>query len=1459
MKKYLIAFLLSLSCACAVTAVGCGKSKGNNSDESSASEMPAGSVSVHFVEGEGYTFESEVKNGSTVESGSSVTFTVDVSAFYTGSPVVYINDLAIAPVSGTTYSVVANEDLQIRVTGIKKDVSQMPGSGAMTDPFLVTKPVDLLYIAEQVNAGVYRYVTGAYLLAADIDCKGGELEVIGNLATENSYFSGCFVCTYDENGAYDYKISNFVINSEDTNYVGLFGAVYANAAVESSGLFHSIVLDNFTINAGLNESQKDSKSLSVGSLVGYGVGTTIFTCSATNGTINLLADESYFSFAGGLIGYQQGYYASDYGTHFSSEIAFSHTDVDVNVLSGMALAAGGISGYMSTNYPFASAAIVHHSYSHGDVSGALYSGGVAGYLGQYTAISTSYSTGEIVAKSEQSVSNPLASSDEYCYSYAGGLVGFAENDTAITECFTDSKTYAYAASGKAYATANPLVGGGREEGYSSVSSNAYSIQNCITNPDLNDIDYITEKIGWPTYDWIFNMGQYPVFNFTDETPEVHLYLNIHYVAKDGEGNFVPVKVDGKEVNEIEYFSNLGQSGMYSTFGEWLFSSSGIPRFDASDDGKRSYGYFFDADCTQRIPYGYFPTLTTDIYFAFADPTPILGTYYVYNDENTNVTTLTLRADGIASHSDGATEQLSNYFFDGERLYIESARLSRFYLGAVDYDANAAETDTSKVYDAYFDLYRYSYYDFVAELTEDGLAAYDGVYFTKDAPLYLSKEVLRGEYYTKDNNQVRYFSFYGKSAMVETVTNGESDKVVYDVVTINGEEIALSQSNGNASLTIKKSDLEAYDAFKGTWTKSASSGKQFVFDGIGNFQYLDVVYERGYYTYTELLKDSFQGTYEAHGNGIRFTMNGVTYTAEFDANGALQIVTDKTSHAYYRSQSYVGVWSNTTFALELLGIGENGVGKAAVIYADGSAYELVYEASETKDYVALYYADDTYVKNAFFGYFTYDLTTNTLTATLQDGTQASGYSTLSLFLTDDYNGEWICNADELMGVEFEFNGFGLYGHLHLGYEGTLIVIDGDTRTELTYTLDSSLQGKFAYNGKMYYMSYDEDLKVVVLEGGDEFQRKDGFNSVDYMDAQGNSYVFDGKSALDIGGKITVTNDDGETTYGYKVNGDRFDVTDPTTSKVIGSLVKEDNHYALTVNDKKSELYIRNPFIGEWAVSGEFAKLVISYTDLNGVIQGSFHGVETEITYADADTLTFRYKDLDANEPRVYYARMYDENTILLAQNYDFSDYQVCSQANVLFGSWSLTTTDQFGRNTTTTISFDGISSIYAQGIATLVQTQLIGNDSHTTTTNYYYLVKENGIVMWTQEPDGSNKTLYYKLEIVDKATANAYVQGDRAILRTQVDGLYLTVAKDANGTEYVFDGGYKDGKGSQPATPGKLLVNNEAVYSYLIKVYNGNSTVTLELVDLATNKKYSATLNYADPANATLTIGEEITE
>ena len=1428
MKKFLTAFLAVCACSFAATAVACAKPASGTSENSSSVELGE-SRTVTFESGEGFTFaNANVSSGGAIPEGSTLTFEIELGGFYTGSPIAYVNDLPVAPNADGVYSIaVEGEDLTIRVEGVRKDISNMAGSGTMDDAFLVTKPIDLLYIAQQVNSGNAAYSAGSYILANDIDCKGEELDVIGDYSTENAIFSGCFSCVTDPDTGemVRHTISNFTINSEDSGYVGLFGAVFADMTVTSSGLFYGIRLDDFTINAGVSELTTDSKTVSCGSLIGYGVGVNLYLCDATNGEINLNADQSYFSFAGGLIGYQQAFYEPTYDAYFPSEIAYATVDTDVNVLGGMALYAGGIAGYLATNYPLGATASIHNAYALGNVNGALRSGGIAGGMGQYTVVSNCYATGEISARTDSPIDDPISTSDEYSYSYAGGLVGFAENDSIAHDSFFNGNVSAYAISGEKYALADFAIGGGYEAGYMSVDSQKYLAIDCLENVDLKNDAYLTDTLGWQTYDWVFTPNALPEINYGTADGVVTMALTLAYVAPNSAEEILVNGVSSLSQNYID--TSMQSNNSYAPMGTF-FANGSLDLYYEADNGYLSYGYFFDEACTKRVPYSYLPMKNVTLYIGFADPAPVLGTYYFTPENSTAELKITFAANGIATYSDGATEQEANYSFDGETILLEGARLARYYLGEVIVD----EDDASLFADYNFDLYRYEYYNFYGKIAEDSLLLYDGLYFTESDPLTAKENVVRGEYYKKENGTTVYYTFYGDKTIVETV--GADGSYTYE------EKVGLS---------VDVSALTPMDAFKGTWVKSATVNKSYAFDGAGNWEYVHTAYERsldGYdFSCHENVLDRASGTYTVTDGQLRFTHNNQELIAKFNSDGFLEI----DGNVYYRENSYVGQWQGSGYILTLYGIGEKGTGLAELLTADGFVTELVYEASETDGVVAIYYPHADYWKDFLYGYFTYELETNTLTLVQYTGATESGYEADYLYLFDDYYGEWICNLPSLQNVEFDFNGFGLY--TYLGLTGTITLTEDGESTVVEYTLDSSLKGKFAYKGVMYEMEYDEKEGRVLLSLGADtsLERKDEFANIEFVDMDGNYYSFDGKSSLDMGGKLTV----GEKEYGYFPAENGYDVLENGVK--VGSVTKGDNYYLLTVGENKTELYIANEFMGDWAISNQYALFHIGPTDTNGVVKANFKGKDVELTYLDPATLTFRYRE--DKMPITYYVFViFDEytgeNVLVLSEftNLMAGEYFICSKANGLYGEWSWN--EDGGK---TTLTFDGVTSGYINGYAELTLTL----NTMTVTTEYFYAVRDTGIVMWSREPM-AERTWYFRLDLVPEnemeeasKRKDAFVLRDengnavQVLIRAEVDGLYLTEAFDADGNEYVFDG------------EGTLLVNGEGKYTYVIKAYNSDNTASLEVTDTQTGKTYAATLDYTDTTHILFLLGEEITE
>ncbi|MBQ3221565.1 MAG: hypothetical protein IJB34_06360 [Clostridia bacterium] len=1427
MKKYLIALLLSLSCVCTLAAVGCNEdstdtgsldsASDSTNDSSSSSSVSNEEYALSFIDGAGFDFESVKIDGVTqtslgalkAKSGSVVSFRLDIGAFYAGYPIVLVNGGSVSADDTQTlsYSFTVSGETTVKVNGIEKDESNMTGSGAFDDAFVISRPIDLVYIAEQVNNGVPAYVNGAYVLANDIDCKGEALQVIGNGATDNAYFSGC-ITSYDDPNTEEidrFTISNFTIDSTSSNAVGLFGAVYASPNVTSSGLINGIRLENFTINASLkNATQSENLSMFCGSLVGYGVGARLLACEAVNGVLNVTADENYFSYAGGLVGYMQAVY--DASASYGAEIGYATVDVDLSVEDGLVLYSGGIVGALETNYAL-TPAFVHNCVASGDVDGGFNAGGIVGFLGRHTSIANCYAKGEITA--ENTFTDEEVDSG-YLYAYAGGLVGYASNDTIVNDSMSACESVdAVAYGGGDYAIENDFVGGGDEAGVSALTAKKFVVFNCILleDYDLQNATALQSALGWTDADWIFANGIYPVVNYNASTTPFKTTLTLQYTTKDAG---VTIELDGETGYTQNYFDSAEDT--YAPIAD-VFAVNGLSQYLKADNGYISYGYFLDEACTLPVPYSYLATKNIVFYVGFADATPILGKYSLALDYTAEEAFLEFTVDehgGLLTYTDGATTETAYFVYDGETITVHSARLARYFYN-----------------DDKFDLNAYQVFDFFAVVNDGVIKLYDGVYFTKDAPLRAYETLLRGEYYLATGETL---CFYGKKG--EKTVDGNARSFSY---TVEDGVITLTYADTSTE-TVALSALLSYDAFKGAWVKAVTVGKTYRFDGMGGWSYT-VGYGDNAVTKT--------GVYERLGDTeIKFTDDGVEYKASFSSEGFLTLVGNGKTQTYYNSDASVGTWISSNereITLTLHGLNQRGVGTATLVFDAGYAYTLTYAESEASAVYALY------LDGAIFGAYTFVAESHKLSAIFYYPVLGD-FIDASMYLVDDYDGVWISNESSMNTLQF--SGLGLYGNT------TLIVTDitngTETEVEIAYELENfTLVGLFVYNGVTYTLTYDEDLgTATVFQNGNEVQlhRKDRFADIEFVTNDGKySYSFDGKSALNMGGTFTENDEQ----YAYKMISETeyavYENAYAESATPIGTITlsQDGKYYQFTTDTETKKLYIKNPLMGTWALGGQFALMEIGASDLLGNINAVFgitedsDGYEVSMSIVDASTLHFKY--YIGTQPVEYYLFLLDDSsTMLLSESGNLSagDWAVCSKKDAMFGSWK-------NESAKETIVFDGVQSSFAYGVAKVIW-QLLPT-SKPTVTYYYYTVRGESILIWTQEQQ-AGKTLYFKLETAEITDKGAYINGDKAFIKTQVDALYLTVATDENGTEYTFDG-----------TGGVVATNGEAstVYAYTVTSYNDDDTVTLVLTDTDGNE-YTATLDYGDEDSVTIVLSESET-
>ena len=122
------------------------------------------------------------------------------------------------------------------------------------------------------------------------------------------------------------------------------------------------------------------------------------------------------------------------------------------------------------------------------------------------------------------------------------------------------------------------------------------------------------------------------------------------------------------------------------------------------------------------------------------------------------------------------------------------------------------------------------------------------------------------------------------------------------------------------------------------------------------------------------------------------------------------------------------------------------------------------------------------------------------------------------------------------------------------------------------------------------------------------------------------------------------------------------------------------------------------------------------------------------------------------------------------------------------------------------------------------------------------------MIWSQATLGGY-TKYYKWIACEKNDPEAFLNGDKAFKRVEIDSLYRTEAKDENGVIYTFNGG------NVGDTLGEITASNGKTYSYKIQEYK-NNIATLAVTDKQTNKTYTATLDYSNASAITIKLTEK---
>ena len=780
--------------------------------------------------------------------------------------------------------------------------------------------------------------------------------------------------------------------------------------------------------------------------------------------------------------------------------------------------------------------------------------------------------------------------------------------------------------------------------------------------------------------------------------------------------------------------------------------------------------------TTAVPDSYIVTGDITLYAFFADYSKVAGTYYLPSDGNAEAY-IQLNADGTYLYRFGALNFSANYTFDGSKILLQPCPLF----------TESAESDEGT-----------NYYNIcAAAVIEEGtvnLSFVDNVSFTANSPLVAVKLIEGfnyGGYYAEngDTNLSDYVFYKNGEGVVGTAA------FTYTVNSF-GTGLTIKFSSGASincslfqnSIVIAGVTYNAYDEFKGTWEKSATTHKKYTFDGKGGWSYEDYKYNtKG----EKVSVTSASGAYTVENGILTLTENNTR--ASFN-NGFLNIDFGNYTEVYYKENSFVGEWKfynvKEPVTISLEGVGTAGYGVAYVVYGSGSnSFEMNYEIVDNRGTPSLvfYYGDVVY------GELVFSAENGTLTGLFYSIYNGVVRDDVLFCLMDDLQGVWV--STELGTVEF--NGLGSYSlagnAVYARTEGK-VKING--RTVGNYKLENgTMSGSFTYNGVKYIVEYNEETKNIDVKSVNESEEVTGqfelvgldeLVSVVLTDGE-HTYSFNGGGNLPSGGVLTVSGDENVYAYFIGENG----ITVKKNGEDYGAIVMTDGVYTLNVGGSAKELSVNNVFTGEWIKGGVNGGNVV-IGKINGALKaaGTYLGEQVEYTYnLEKNYLSFTYKTQTLYVLSMKTNSGY-ELAISLVPNTG-SGFEVCIKAEArdsLLGTY--TAADG------SAVVLDGfLTSSYANG-GTAVLKDKDGKfvASYTYTRNSLNEIQFKG-----------DKTLVF-LE-AESGAEGAYVKDGASYVLVETDELYLRSSADAAGIRYTFNG------------RGKVTATNGMVFDYVIESYD----------------------------------------
>jgi len=252
------------------------------------------------------------------------------------------------------------------------------GSGTLTNPWVINSCLELQAMNENLD--------GNYALGGDINCYTETQTASGTLYNSGAGFEPVGDDSTPFTGNFDgrnYTISTLYINRPSADYVGLFGFIGINYAVNQAAVKNvGVVSANITGGTyvggivGANYLGQITNSYSTGSVAGSIAGgiagsNVDGSISNTYHTGNITGDYQ----VGGIAGYN------------TSSITTSYNTGNISVSGGFAGSVGGIIG-------FSEGGSLTNSYNQGSVVGTYDLGGIIG-TNEGVSVTNSYNTGSI--------------------------------------------------------------------------------------------------------------------------------------------------------------------------------------------------------------------------------------------------------------------------------------------------------------------------------------------------------------------------------------------------------------------------------------------------------------------------------------------------------------------------------------------------------------------------------------------------------------------------------------------------------------------------------------------------------------------------------------------------------------------------------------------------------------------------------------------------------------------------------------------------------------------------------------------------------------------------------------------------------------------------------------------------------------------------------------------------------